>query len=127
MKSARMKQLSGCYVRFKCLTSVRWFSIEKTAVGLLLCFLLTGGAIAREAVQEYIFLIDTSASMNSKKLVAPLRVAVDDFADTIPIDSSSRIWIFTFDNGLRAKFLQRVIGTAKDLEDAKIFMSSLEF
>lgn len=83
-------------------------------------------ASPHELIQEHIFLIDTSSSMNSNKLLSPLRVAVDDYADTIPIDGASRIWICTFSKGLKKDFLHRLIAGAKDLTAAKVFLNSIE-
>lgn len=91
----------------------------------LLLFLFTQSSVfSAEQINEYIFLIDTSTSMNKGNLLSKLRVAVDDYADTIPIDGSSQIWIFTFDKGLKKTFFQRIIQTTKDLQDAKIVLHS---
>lgn len=64
--------------------------------------------------------------MNSNKLLSPLRVAVDDYADTIPIDGTSRIWICTFSKGLIKDFIKRPIASAKDLTAAKVFLNTIE-
>jgi len=79
------------------------------------------------AQHNYVFIIDTSSSMKSNKLVAPLRVAVDDYADSIPIDGSSQVWIFTFDRGLDRDSFRRDLNGTQDLEDAKVFLNRREF
>ncbi len=89
--------------------------------------LCPSGVCAAEATHEYVFVIDTSASMQQNKLVGPLRVALDDFADTIPKDGTSRVWIMTFDSGLSDDYLIRQIAGTKDLEETKVFLSEIEY
>ncbi len=78
-------------------------------------------------IQEYVFLIDTSASMVGNKLVGPLRVALNDFTDTIPTDGSSRIWIFTFDRGLGRQVIEKTIEQSRDLQEVKVFLMERAF
>lgn len=99
----------------------------RLAGGVLAAVALSACAALAEPMQEYVFVIDTSMSMEEQRLVGPLRVALDDFADKIPVDGSSRVWIFTFDRGLGANSLARVLRTTKDLEETKIFLSSLKY
>lgn len=80
----------------------------------------------KNIIREYVFIIDTSKSMNNNQLLSKLRVAVDDHADTIPIDGSSRIWIFTFDEGLHSRSFSRLISKTTDLQESKIFLNSLK-
>lgn len=98
-----------------------------TVVLWLICVFSVAVADAAETIHEYVFLIDTSASMRTNKLVGPLRVAVGDFADTIPKDGSSRVWIFMFDKGLNKDYLIRQLNGTDDLQQAKIFLSSAEY
>jgi len=92
-----------------------------------MCFLLVLFsrllAASPELIREHIFLIDTSSSMT--KLLAHLRVAMYEYANTIPIDGTSRVWIFTFADGLKT-FSQHIIRQAKDKEDVEIFLASIE-
>ena len=70
-------------------------------------------------IHEHIFLIDTSGSMNSPRSnprLIKLRVAVDDYADTIPANGSCRIWIFTFNDDLSRLFDQLIRNTEDKIE-----------
>ena len=92
-----------------------------------ICIEAQGELHAADPTHKYVFLIDTSASMEDNKLVGPLRVALDDFADTIPKDGTSSVWIFTFDDGLSEEYLIRQISGTKELEETKIFLSSIAY
>lgn len=93
----------------------------------LTCLVSVPAIQAADAVHEYVFLVDTSASMRKNRLVGPLRVALDDFADTIPKDGTSRVWIFTFDSGLNRSSLARQLNRTEDLQEAKIFLNEIEY
>jgi len=80
-------------------------------------------------VHEHIFLIDTSGSMNEPRnnsRLSQLRVAADDYADTIPVDGSSRIWIFTFDDGLNRDSFRGLIQYSEDLQKAKLYLNRIK-
>lgn len=98
------------------------------AVVLSLTCLVPAVALpAADAIHGYVFLIDTSASMRENKLVGPLRVALDDFADTIPKDGTSQVWIYTFDRGLGRNSLKRLLNRTEDLQEAKIFLNEIDY
>jgi PKD repeat protein len=101
-------------------------------VAVLVWVFLMCGALplsAEAQTQEYIFLIDTSDSMRTGRnnLEGPLRVTLQKYASTIPVDGSSRIWVFTFDQGLKREFFQRVLQGEKDLDDAMVFLSTRKY
>jgi len=104
-----------------CRLASGWLAVLFLMIGMA----ASGQPVASTTVQEYVFLIDTSSSMSQNRLVGPLRVAVDDFADKIPVDETenSRIWVFTFDKGLSRDVFERVLRGATDLEAAKIFLN----
>jgi len=62
---------------------------------------------------------------NNSRL-SQLRVAADDYADTIPIDGSSRIWIFTFDDGLNRDSFRGLIRHTEDLQKAKLHLNGIK-
>ena len=108
-------------------TFAKWYLTKPMSVVWLgfIAVLVSNPCQAAGVRQEYVFLIDTSSSMKTGKLLAPLRVAIDDYADTVPIDGSSRVWVFTFDRGIRENF-SRIIHKTQDMQDIKVFLASIE-
>ena len=86
-------------------------------------------ASSSNLIHEHIFLIDTSGSMNEPRnnpRLVKLRVAVDDYADTIPTNGSCRIWIFTFDDGLNSDTFRKLIRNTGDKTEAKVHLNGIK-
>jgi PKD repeat protein len=74
-------------------------------------FLLITGLCA-QTYDDYVILIDTSGPREDRAFRAQLLVGLDNFAATIPADAASRIWLLTYDEGLKRQEPPFVLGDA---------------
>ena len=92
---------------------------------IVILHLLLATCLCAQTYDDFVLLIDTSGKREDKDFRARLRVGLDNYADTIPADAASRVWLFTYDTALTQQESAFVLGDPQKKTDFKLTLAKI--